>query len=136
MSLRTPLARVLGLGSARAGTEQWWMERVTSVALVPLTLWFVIALLSLPSLDYDTVHSWLAAPFSGFLAILFTAVAAYHSFLGTTVIVEDYVHGTGVKVATMLALRFAHVLVGGAAIFAILRISMAPLTVATGSTSL
>ena len=123
MSLRSPLGRVLGMGSAKEGTGHWWGQRVSAVALVPLTLWFLVALLVLPQHDYATVKAWLALPLSGFLAILAVAVLAYHSYLGTTVIVEDYVHAAGLKVGTLLLLRFLYVLCGGAGIFAILRVA-------------
>ena len=126
MSLRSPMGRVLGMGSAKDGTGHWWAQRVTSVALVPLSLWFLVALLTLPALDYVTVKSWLALPLSSFLTFLMLAVSAYHSYLGTTVIVEDYVHTAGLKVATLLLLRFLHVLVAGAGLFAILRIAFGP----------
>ena len=122
MSLRSPLGRVLGLGSAKDGTGHWWAQRVTAIALVPLTLWFVFSLLTLPALDYETVHTWLAFPLTGFLAVLLVAVLSYHSYLGTIVIVEDYVHTGGMKVLTLMVLRFLYVLTGGAAIFAILRV--------------
>jgi succinate dehydrogenase / fumarate reductase membrane anchor subunit len=122
MSLRSPLGRVLGMGSAKDGTAHWWAQRVSAVALIPLTLWFVFSLLTLPALDYDTVRTWLSVPISGFLAVLLVAVLAYHSYLGTIVIVEDYVTGTGMKVLTLLVLRFLYVLCGGAGIFAILRV--------------
>jgi succinate dehydrogenase / fumarate reductase membrane anchor subunit len=123
MSLRSPLGRVLGMGSAKDGTGHWWAQRVTAVALVPLTLWFVFSLLSLPGFDYDTVHAWASLPMTGFLASLLVAVTAYHSYLGTNVIIEDYVTSTGTKIASLLLLRFAYVLVGGACIFAILRVA-------------
>jgi len=123
MSLRSPLGRVLGMGSARDGTAHWWAQRVTAVALVPLTLWFVISLLRLPGLDYDTVHTWASLPSSAFLSSLLVAVLAYHSYLGTIVIVEDYVTSTGLKIVSLLLLRFAYVLCGGACIFAILRVA-------------
>jgi succinate dehydrogenase / fumarate reductase, membrane anchor subunit len=122
MSLRSPLSRVLGMGSAKDGTTHWWAQRVTAVALIPLTLWFVISLLTLPALDYDTVHTWLAVPVSGFLAVLLVSVLTYHSYLGTIVIIEDYVSSTGMKVLSLMLLRFLYVLAGGAGIFAILRV--------------
>ena len=122
MSLRSPLGRVLGLGSAKDGTGHWWAQRVTAIALVPLTLWFAFSLLTLPALDYETARTWLAFPLTGFLAVLLIAVLAYHSYLGTIVIVEDYVHTGGMKVLTLMVLRFLYVLAGGAAIFAILRV--------------
>jgi succinate dehydrogenase / fumarate reductase membrane anchor subunit len=112
----------LGLGSARSGSGHWWSQRVSAVALVPLTLWFVVSMLTLGSADFPTVFAFLARPFNGFLCILLVAAVAYHSYLGTNVIVEDYVRTPATKIASLLALRFAHVLAGGAAIFAILRI--------------
>ena len=122
MSLRSPLSRVLGLGSAKDGTEHWWAQRVSAIALVPLTLWFLFSLLTLPGLDYDTVRIWLSVPVTGFLAILLVAVLTYHSYLGTIVIVEDYVPVVGTKVLSLMVLRFLYVLSGGAGIFAILRL--------------
>ncbi|MGO9947406.1 MAG: succinate dehydrogenase, hydrophobic membrane anchor protein [Steroidobacteraceae bacterium] len=122
MTLRSPLGKVLGMGSAKDGTAHWWAQRVSAVALIPLTLWFVFSLLTLPAFDYETVRTWLSVPFSGFLAVLLVAVLAYHSYLGTIVIVEDYVNAAGMKVLTLLLLRFLYVLCGGAGIFAILRV--------------
>ena len=123
MTLRSPLGRVLGLGSAKDGTEHWWAQRVSAIALIPLTLWFMFSLLALPALDYATVRAWLSFPWSGFLAVLLVAALTYHSHLGTTEVIEDYVHSAGMKLLTLLLLRFAHVLVGGAGIFAIMRIA-------------
>jgi succinate dehydrogenase / fumarate reductase, membrane anchor subunit len=123
MSLRSPLSRVLGLGSAKDGTAHWWAQRVTAVALVPLTLWFVFSLLTLPDFDYETVRTWLSVPITGFLALLLVGVLSYHSYLGTIVIVEDYVTSSGMKVLTLMTLRFLYVLAGGAAMFAILRVA-------------
>jgi succinate dehydrogenase / fumarate reductase, membrane anchor subunit len=122
MSLRSPLSRVLGLGSAKDGTAHWWAQRVTAVALVPLTLWFVFSLLTLPDFEYETVRTWLSVPITGFLALLLVGVLSYHSYLGTIVIIEDYVTSSGMKVLSLMMLRFLHVLVGGAAMFAILRL--------------
>jgi succinate dehydrogenase / fumarate reductase, membrane anchor subunit len=123
MSLRSPLSRVSGLGSAKDGTGHWWSQRVTAVALVPLTLWFLFSLLTLPGLDYLTVRTWLSFPMSAFLVSLLAAVLAYHSYLGTTVVIEDYVHSHGTKLFSLLLLRFLYVLVGGASIFAVLRVA-------------
>jgi succinate dehydrogenase membrane anchor subunit len=122
-SLRSPLGRVSGLGSAKDGTGHWWAQRLTAVALVPLGLWLLVAVLALPDLGYASVHAWLLRPLDGFLAAVTVAVLAYHSHLGTTVVVEDYVHGPVAKLVTLVGLRFAHVLVGAAGIFSILRIT-------------
>jgi succinate dehydrogenase / fumarate reductase membrane anchor subunit len=91
--------------------------------LVPLTLWFFFSLLLLPALDYETVRVWLAQPLSSLLAVLAVAVLTYHSYLGTTVIVEDYVHGGPAQVLSLMLLRFLYVLCGGASILAILRVA-------------
>jgi succinate dehydrogenase / fumarate reductase, membrane anchor subunit len=122
MSLRTPLGRVLGMGSAKDGTEHWWAQRVSAVALIPLTLWFLFSLLMLPGLDYETVKTWLSLPTSGFFCVLLLVVLTYHSYLGTTVVIEDYVHTAGMKLLSLLVLRFSYVLVCGAGVFAVLRI--------------
>jgi succinate dehydrogenase / fumarate reductase, membrane anchor subunit len=124
MSLRTPLGRVLGMGSAKDGTEHWWAQRVSAVALIPLTLWFLFSLLMLPGLDYETVKTWLSLPTSGFFCVLLLVVLTYHSYLGTTVVIEDYVHTAGTKLLSLLVLRFSYVLVCGAGVFAVLRIVM------------
>jgi len=112
------------MGSAKDGTGHWWAQRVSAVALVPLALWFLVSLMSLNSLDYASVRAWFAHPFDGFLAALSVAVLAYHSYLGTVVVVEDYVHSAAAKLAALLALRFLHVLAGGAGIFAILHLTI------------
>src|SRR5258706_7300655 len=127
MTLRSPLGRVLGLGSAKDGTGHWWAQRVSAVALIPLTLWFLFSLLLLPALDYETVRVWLAQPLSSLLAILSIGVLTYHSYLGTTVIIEDYVHSGSAKVASLMLLRFLYVLIGGASILAILRVAFGSL---------
>ncbi|MHB8478501.1 MAG: succinate dehydrogenase, hydrophobic membrane anchor protein [Steroidobacteraceae bacterium] len=127
MSLRSPLGRVLGLGSAKEGTGHWWAQRVSAVALIPLTLWFMFSLLALPALDYATVTLWLSYPLSGFLAVLLIAVLSYHSYLGTAEVIEDYVRAAGSKIFSLVLLRFSYVLAGGAGIFAILRVAFGPL---------
>lgn len=126
-SLRSPLGRVTGLGSAKDGTAHWWSQRLSAVALVPLTLWLAIALLAQPDLSYATVHAWLARPLDGFLAAVTVAVLAYHSHLGTAEIVEDYVHAPAAKLVSLIALRFAHALAAGAGIFALLRLTIGTL---------
>ena len=125
MSLRSPLGRVLGMGSAKGGTAHWWAQRVSAVALVPLTVWLFFSLLLMPGLDYATVKTWLSLPLSSFLAILTVAVLAYHAYLGSTVVVEDYVHGAGMKVLSLIILRFSYVLCAGAGMFAVLRVAFA-----------
>jgi succinate dehydrogenase / fumarate reductase membrane anchor subunit len=123
VSLRTPLGRVLGKGSAGHGAGHWWAQRVTSVALVPLALWFAISLATLPSLDYVTLSTWMSGTWTAVLLILFVVAVAHHSHAGLQVVVEDYLHGTFAKFASLLALLFAHLVLGAAAVFAVLRIA-------------
>ena len=123
MSLRSPIGRVLGLGAAKEGVSHWWMQRVTSVALVLLGLWFVSALLRMPTFSYEFVVGWIGAPLNSVLLLLLIGTVVYHSQLGVQVVVEDYVHHHGLKIATMMLLTFAHVAVAALAIFAVLRIA-------------
>jgi succinate dehydrogenase / fumarate reductase membrane anchor subunit len=123
MSLRSPLRRVLGLGSAQSGVSHWWAQRLTSVALVPLSIWFVVSLLALPSLEHATVVAWIAQGWTALLLIIFVLVAVWHSQLGVQVVVEDYVHGSGAKTLTLVLLSFAHVLIAAAGVFAVLKVA-------------
>ena len=101
MSLRSPLGRVLGLGAAKQGVHHWWAQRLTSIALLPLSVWFVVSLLALPALDHPTVVAWLRQGSTALLLILFLLVAVWHSQLGVRVVVEDYVHANGVRTLTL-----------------------------------
>ena len=123
MSLRSPLARVLGAGSAKQGVHHWWTQRLTSVALVPLSIWFVVSLLSLPSFDHAIVAAWMSQSRTALLLVLFVLVGAWHSQLGVRVVVEDYVHATGLRTLTLVVVTFAHALVAAAGVFAILKVA-------------
>jgi succinate dehydrogenase / fumarate reductase membrane anchor subunit len=123
VSVRSPLRAVLGLGSAHGGVHHWWLQRLTSVALVPLTIWFLVSLLALPSLGYDTVVAWMSQSWTALLLALFVLVAAWHSQLGVRVVVDDYVHGAGTRTLTLVIVTFAHVLIAAAGVFAVLRVA-------------
>ena len=123
MSLRSPIGRVLGLGTAKEGASHWWSQRVTSVALLPLTVWFVIALLRLPDLAHATLVAWIASPVNTVLLLLLTVTGVYHSQLGVQVVIEDYVVHHGLKVASLLLIDFLHVAVGVLGVYSILRIA-------------
>jgi succinate dehydrogenase / fumarate reductase membrane anchor subunit len=124
MSLRTPLGRVLGNGAAKEGPGHWWLQRVTSLALIPLTLWFLIALGTLPSFSYAAVSEWISGTWTSVLLILMVLVMAHHSNAGLQVVVEDYIHGAALKYATLVALLFAHLLLAAAGVFAIVRVAL------------
>ncbi|MDB6088416.1 MAG: sdhD [Gammaproteobacteria bacterium] len=123
MSLRSPLGRALGAGSAKDGVRHWWMQRLSSIALVPLSIWFVVSLLSLPTLDHVTVTAWMGQSWTALLLILFVLVATWHSQLGVRVVAEDYIHGAGAKTLVLIALTFAHALVAAAGVFAVLKVA-------------
>ena len=90
--LRTPLARAMGLGSAKEGVQHWWAQRVSAVALVLLGLWFVASLIALAGADHLRVVAWLHGPLAAVLTILMLAAVFYHTALGLQVVIEDYVH--------------------------------------------
>jgi len=122
MSLKSPLGRVLGLGSAKDGTAHWWSQRVSAVGLALLGLWFAAALIGLDTFSYRDVTAFVSDPLNAVLLSLFVATALYHSLLGVQVVIEDYVHGGGLKVASLLLIKFVHVLAGALGVFAILRV--------------
>jgi succinate dehydrogenase / fumarate reductase membrane anchor subunit len=130
MSLRSPVGRALGLGSAGEGVSHWWSQRVTAVALVLLGVWLIVALVRLPDLGYATVTAWMAAPVNAVLLTLLLATMIYHSMLGVQVVVEDYVIHHGLKITIMLLLQFIHIVLAALGIFAVLRIA---LTMSSGS---
>ena len=120
--LRTPLARARGLGSAKAGVHHWWAQRLTAIALIPLVVWFAISLVMMSGADYGAVRAWIGSPAVMVLLILTIAIGLHHGQLGLQVVIEDYVHGDGSKLALIVAVRFIAVLFGLAAIVAVLRI--------------
>ncbi|HEX7718455.1 MAG TPA: succinate dehydrogenase, hydrophobic membrane anchor protein [Woeseiaceae bacterium] len=122
-SLRSPLGRVLGSGSAKEGTGHWWSQRVSAVALLLLGAWFLCSLQFLPDLGHATVVSWLARPWNAVLMILLVTTVAVHSDLGVRVVVEDYMRQPFARTVTLIVLRFAHVLVAAVAAFAVLSIA-------------
>ena len=124
MSLRSPLGRVLGLGTAKDGTSHWWGQRVSGVALVLLGLWFAVSLATLPSLAYQDVAGFISELPNPVLLILLCVTMAYHSYLGVQVVIEDYVHGHGLKVASLVLSRFAHIFFAAVGVFAILRLGI------------
>jgi succinate dehydrogenase / fumarate reductase membrane anchor subunit len=128
MSLRSPLRRVLGAGAAHAGVRHWWSQRLTSIALVPLTVWFVVSLLSLPSLGYGTLVAWMSQSWTALLLILLVLTAVWHSQLGVRVVVEDYIHGAGARTLTLVLIGFAHVLLAAAGVFAVLKVAFGAAT--------
>ena len=92
MSLRSPLSKAVGLGSAKHGFSHWWWQRVTAIALVPLVLWFVYHVICLTGREYAEVATWLASPLNASIMLLFVLTALYHGQTGLQVVIEDYIH--------------------------------------------
>jgi succinate dehydrogenase / fumarate reductase membrane anchor subunit len=129
MSLRSDLGKVQGRGAAHSGVHHWWVQRLSAIALVPLSVWFVASLLPLVRLgdagytSYAAVHAWVGQSGSALLLILLVLVATWHSLLGVRVVIEDYVHDSGQKTLSLVLSSFVHALLAAAGVFAILKIS-------------
>ena len=122
MSLRTPLGTVLGRGSAKEGTGHFFAQRVSGVALLLLGLWFACSLATMPGFEHADALAFIGAPINGVLLLLLVASLAHHSSLGVQVVIEDYVHGHGLKLLSLVISRFAHSFLLVAAIYAIIKI--------------
>jgi len=123
MSLRSPLGRVRGLGSAKSGTEHFWAQRVTAVALIPLTLWFVYSILSLGNGDHAVATAWMQSPLNAVLLLLLIFATFHHMQLGLQVVIEDYIHVEYMKIVMLVIVKGASLLLGVAAAFAVLKVS-------------
>jgi succinate dehydrogenase / fumarate reductase membrane anchor subunit len=123
MELRSTLGRVRGLGSAKEGVAHWWAQRTTAVALVPLSLWFVASVIGLVGADYAAVLVWFKSPFNATLMVLLIVATFYHATLGLQVVLEDYVHHEGRKIASLLAVKGLAGLFGLLAVVAVLKLA-------------
>ncbi len=122
-SMRTPLGKVRGLGSAKSGTEHFWLQRVTAVANLFLAFAFVAIVIALAGKDYVAARMLLADPLVALLLGLFTISGVIHMRIGMQVVIEDYVHGEAARVVAVMANTFFAIAIGVAALFAILKLS-------------
>ncbi len=123
MSLGDPSGRAGGSGSAKEGAGHWWAQRLTAIALVPLTIWFVASMAMLAGKSHGAVVAWLGAPLNAILLALLLAIAFYHAWLGLEMVIEDYVHTKWRHVGTMIAMKIAVAVVALAALFAVAKIA-------------
>lgn len=123
-TLRTPLKNVRGLGSAQSGVRHWWLQRITAVALVPLSLWFLWLCASLVHADYAMVRAAIGQPVHAVLLVALVVSLFWHGALGLQVVIEDYIHTRWQEVALQIAVRFGAFLAAVACIFAIARIAL------------
>ena len=123
--LRSKLGRVRGLGSTREGVHHWWAQRMSAVALLPLSLWFIYSLIALTGSDYAAFHAWLSEFGNAVFTVLLLVSMFHHAQLGLQVVIEDYVHGEVWKMALLLVVKYGAVLFAASGIFAVLKISLA-----------
>ena len=122
MNLRSPLANVRGLGSAREGTQHFWYQRITAIILVPLSLWFMATIVMLTSSEYQSIILWIQAPINAVLLLVFILALFFHAQLGVQVVIEDYIHSEWQKISCLILVKFIILISGLASALAILKI--------------
>ncbi len=121
--MRSMLGRARGLGAAKSGTHHWWTQRVTAIALIPLSLWFVISIFMLIGAPRAAVAAWAAGPITATLLLATIAALFQHMFLGVQVVIEDYVHAERPRMAWLLLAKGATALLALAAAIAVLKLA-------------
>ena len=122
--MRSQLGRVRGLGAARSGVGQWWGERVTSLALVPLTLWFIWATIRLLGAPHEAVQNWMASPVTIVLMLCLVLATFHHMQLGLQVVIEDYVHVESTRFLLLLGVRGLTAILALLCIVSVLRLGL------------
>ena len=123
MNLQTPLRRARGLGSAKSGTKLWWAQRVTAIALIPLTIWFVVAMISATGNDYNNAQQFIGNPINAILFILLIVATFHHAQLGLQVVIEDYVHNKAMEIGLLIITKGTVIVLGLSSVFAVLSIT-------------
>jgi succinate dehydrogenase / fumarate reductase membrane anchor subunit len=122
--MRSPLGRAIGLGSAKEGVAHWWRQRVSALALVPLTVWFVIAVIGLIGADHAAFVAWVRNPMTTVFIVLLLIATFYHTALGLQVVIEDYVHGEVMRFSALLLMRLLCILFALRGILAVLTMAL------------
>ena len=123
MNLQTPLGRARGLGSAKSGTKHWWAQRVTAIALIPLTISFVVAMISATGNDYNNAQQFIGNPINAILFILLIVATFHHAQLGLQVVIEDYVHNKAMEIGLLIITKGTVIVLGLSSVFAVLSIT-------------
>ena len=121
MKYRSPLAKAVGLGSAKTGTSHWWMQRVTAVALVPLSFWLIIFLDLSLNAPYQETIAWLSSPLNTVVMVAWLLAVFYHATLGLQVVIEDYIAAEFVKIVAVWTVNLGFLLLVLAALIAVFR---------------
>jgi succinate dehydrogenase / fumarate reductase membrane anchor subunit len=122
--MRSELGQVRGLGPARSGVAHWWAQRLTALALLPLTLWFILAIISLSGAPHEVVLDWTGRPLTVVLLICLVLATFYHMQLGLQVVIEDYIHNDAVRLASLIAVKGAAILLGMACVVSVLKLGL------------
>jgi succinate dehydrogenase / fumarate reductase membrane anchor subunit len=124
VSLRHPLAKVRGLGSAREGVAHWWAQRLTAVLLIPLSIWFISCAAAFVGADYADARVYLAQPLNAFLLMAFVLTLLYHGMLGLQVVIEDYIHQRALELGLQMVVKLSAFLCALGTVYALIRITL------------
>ena len=122
--MRSQLGRARGMGAAKSGVGHWWGQRVSALALAPLTLWFIYSVLSLGSASHEAVLAWASSPLTLVLLLTLAGMTFYHMQLGLQTVIEDYIHDEGKRLLALLLVKGAAILLAVTAIVSILKIGL------------
>jgi succinate dehydrogenase / fumarate reductase membrane anchor subunit len=122
--MRSQLGRVRGLGSAKSGVGHWWTQRLTAIALVPLSLWFIFSVLHLVGASHDAVVDWFSGPWTIVLMIALIVATFHHLQLGLQVVIEDYIHDEAARLTVLLVVKAAAILLGMACVVSVLKLGL------------
>ena len=124
MNMRSPLSRARGLGSAKTGTDHWWAQRLTALALIPLVIWFVVSMIIVTSADHAAAVEFISSPINAVLLILLIAATFHHGQLGLQVVIEDYIHTKWLEVGLIIAVKGAAVFLGVVSVYAVIALAL------------
>ena len=124
MTMRSPLSRARGLGSAKTGTGHWWAQRLTALALIPLVIWFVVSMIIVTGADHAAAVEFISSPINAVLLILLIVATFHHGQLGLQVVIEDYIHTKWLEVGLIIAVKGAAIFLGVASVYAVIAIAL------------